>query len=165
MTDERDDPEADDRRLHERLARLTAAIPVDAYPGATAAARRAARRRRTLRVGLLAVGMVTLFTLGAVAGSLIMGRPSDSTGAFGRGGVLHCSGVDQLSPPTAAAWLSARGLVAHWQVEDRTARTSIQQDIPPDRGAIVAALELADSHLLILVERDRREPLPPRPCP
>ena len=165
MTDERDDHDPDDGRLRERLARLTAAIPVDAYPGATAAARRAARRRRTVRVGLLAVGMVMLFALGAVAGSLIMGRPSDSAGAFGRGGLLHCSGVDQLSPPAASTWLAERGLVAHWQVEDRTARTSVQQNIPPDQGAIIDALELADGHLLILVERDRLQPLPPRPCP
>jgi hypothetical protein len=94
-----------------------------------------------------------------------MGRPLDRAGAFGQGGLLHCSGVDQLAPPAAATWLAERGLVAHWQVEDRTARTSAQQNIPPDHGAIIDALELADGHLLILVERDRLQPLPPRPCP
>lgn len=165
MTDPLDEHDPFDDRLHARLDRLMSAIPVDPYPGATRTTRHAAQRRRTLRIGLLATGMVLLFALGTVAGSLIMGRPSDSSGAFARGGLLHCSGIDQLSPRSAATWLAGRGLSAHWQVEDRTERTSVQQDEPPDRGVIVDALELADGHLLILVARDRDEPFPPRPCP
>lgn len=164
MTDRFDDHDPFDDLLRGRLERLTAAIPVDPYPGASASIRRGARRRRTLRVGLLAAGMVLLFALGAVAGSLIMGRPSDSPGAFGEGAVLHCSGIDQLTPAQAATWLADRGLVAHWQVEDRSARTSEQQETPPDRGTITDALELADGHVLILVDLDRTEPLAPRPC-
>jgi hypothetical protein len=165
MTEPFDERDPFDALLHQRLDRLTAAIPVDPYPGASQTRRRAAHRRRSLRIGLLAAGMVLLFALGTVAGSLIMGRPSDSSGAFARGGLLHCSGIDQLPPSAAATWLAARGLVAHWQVEDRTAQTSEPQEEPPDRGAIIDALELADGHLMILVQRDRDEPFPPRPCP
>jgi hypothetical protein len=165
MSDPFDDHDPFDDRLRGRLERLTAAIPVEPDPGAARSARRAAQRRRSLRVGVLAAGMVLLFALGAVAGSLIMGRPSDSSGAFARGGLLHCSGIDQLPPPAAAAWLTDHDLVAHWQVEDRTAKTSVQQDAPPERGSITGALELADGHVLILVDVDLDRPLPPRPCP
>lgn len=165
MTDPLDDHDGFDDGLRGRLERLTAAIPVHSDPVSARAARRAAGRRRALRIGVLAAGMVLLFALGTVAGSLIMGRPSDSTGAFARGGLLHCSGLDQLPPPAAAAWLTAHDLVAHWQVEDRTAKTSVQQESPPDRGSITGALELADGHVLILVDVDLDRPLPPRPCP
>lgn len=165
MSEPFDERDPFDQVLHERLDRLTSAIAVDPYPRAAQTRRHAAQRRRTLRIGLLAAGMVLLFALGAVAGSLIMGRPSDSSGAFARGGLLHCSGIDQLPPPAAATWLASRGLVAHWQVEDRIAQTSVAQDDPPDRGVIIDALELADGHLLVLVQRDRDEPFPPRPCP
>lgn len=165
MSDPLGDRDPFDDLLRARLERLTAAIPVEplAVPGGRRP--RAAGGRRWLRAGALAIATLLLVSLGAVAAVVWIGKPSADSGAFARGGPLYCTGVDQLSPPDAERWLTDHDLTAHWQVEDRAAKTSVSQEEPPAHGSITDALELADGHVLVLVDLSRDEPLPPRACP
>ena len=165
MSDPLGDRDPFDDLLRARLERLSAAIPVEPLPvtGGSPRPRRPAGRR-WLRAAMLAVATLLLVSLGAVATVVWIGTPAAATGAFAEGGPLHCSGIDQLAPPDAERWLTAHGLTAHWQVEDREARTSVSQDAPPPRGSITDALALADGHVLILVDLSRDTPLPPKPC-
>lgn len=166
MSDPLGDRDAFDDQLRTRLERLTAAIPVEPLsPAGTRPRHRRPAGQRWLRAGLLAMATLLLVSLGAMATVVWIGTPTVATGAFAEGGVLHCSGVDRMTPPEAQRWLAQRGLTAHWQVEDRDARTSIAQEVPPQDGVITNALGLADGHILILVDRSRDEPGPPQPCP
>lgn len=149
-----------DDRLRSRLERLTAAIPVEPLVTMDASP-----RRRSLRVVLVAASMVILLSLGTTAAILEWNRPSARAGAFTPGGPLHCSGVDQMTPIQAAQWLAEHGLAARWQREDRSTGTTATTDDPPDRGAIIDALTLDPTTVLVLIDLGRTEPLAPRPCP
>ena len=164
MNDPARDPFED--RLRERLERLTLAIPVDP-PAMSARTDRAGApwRARSWRAIALTAALVALVSLGTAAVLLEIGHPSTSTSAFAAGEPLHCSGVDQLSPRDAAAWLADRGMEVRWQVEERAQRTFDHTAGPPDRGAIIDALALPDGTLLVLVDAGRDAPLPPKPCP
>jgi hypothetical protein len=153
-----------DDELLRRLERLTGAIPV-ADRRVTRVPTSVRRGRRPWRIALAAVGMLLVLALGTTAAILERDRPSSGPGAFAAGGLLHCSGVDQLSPPDAAAWLQARDFAVRWQVEDRSAGSSVLQDDAPDGGHIVDVLALDDGSLLVLVDLSRSEPPAPRPCP
>jgi len=158
-------PDPFDDKLRERLRRLTAAIPVE--PSSTPArppgpARWRPRSRRALAGAALLVAVISLGAAGAI---LTFGRPSVSSSAFAAGGPLHCSGIDQLAPPDAAAWLDGHHLRVRWQVEDRDEGSFQLMESAPERGAIVDALELDDGSLLVLVDARRDTALAPRPCP
>jgi hypothetical protein len=152
-----------DGQLRARLERLALAIPVDP-PGRRETAR-ARWRPRSWRASLGAGVLLLVVSLGAAATLIQIGHPASSSSAFAAGGPLHCSRLDQMTPPDAAAWLTAHGLRARWQVEDRAESSFAIVDSAPDRGVIVEALALSDGSLVILVDRSRDTPAPPHACP
>jgi hypothetical protein len=137
-----------DGQLRTRLVRLEAAAPAGAPPSLG----RVPRLRSRVGGIALAVAATLLVTGVAVGGiALVSNGVIGHEGLFNPGQPLHCSGVNEMSPSVAQQWLTDRGYIVTWQIEDQDARTSQQAAIPPTSGYIIEGV-LKGNQLTLVVE-------------
>jgi hypothetical protein len=143
--------------LAARLSALEARAPGRDYPPAL----RTARRPRWV-VGTAAAGLLVLAAAGTVgAGIVITGQQAQAVpGIENPGQPLYGANLECMSPPQAAAFLSAHGYRAVvWQVESgdpslgKTGVSSVQESTPPEHGFVVPAAVLGDGKLHIVIDQ------------
>jgi hypothetical protein len=144
-----------DTALHSRLGALEASVPISARPE-----HRRVRRRFSLgtTLGIAAACLLA----GAVTGSAVTNQVRSYPGLFGPDEIFHCSKLQEMAPPEAAAALAGLGYRVTWQVESPTEQTRLSE-VPPDEGFIVGGA-LVDGGLLVVVQTGPRGDWQPQPC-
>jgi hypothetical protein len=152
MHDKDLDPDLD-AALRDRLSHLEAAAPGALPPMLPAVTTRTHKLR-----GLgLALAAVVLIGGAATAGSVVFNNAIGRPGLFNAGQPLACTGVERMTPPEAAHWLSQHGYTVTWQIEARTggstkeSSTSTQSATPPQTGYVIDGV-LEGKHLTMVVE-------------
>ncbi len=148
-----------DTDLDTRLAALAARAPGRDDPPALTGGHRRGRFAIPVTVGpLLVMAMVATAAGGAVVAvnQLVRGYP----GIENPGQPLEGAGLECMSPPEAATYLTARGYAdVVWQVEagdaagSKGASTSVQQATPPQHGFVIPGAVLDDGKLHIVVDQ------------
>ena len=144
-----------DDDLRARLVALEARTPHPAGPPPLPAARRRSRRLAPIALApaLLILIVATAAAGGAVVANLAHGYP----GVENPGQPLAGANLECMSPPQAAAYLTARGYTnVVWQVETGPvggkSGGSVQQATPPDHGYVVPGAILGDGQLIMVVD-------------
>lgn len=134
-----------DTRLRTRLTTLEQSVVV----------RPSARSRRTSwlrRLGVVA-GAVVVVGAGA-AGATAVGRQvfeaEPAVGLFAPTGLLECSGVWDMTPEEAEAYLADRGYSVVWQIERPDADHPVVKDEPPKQGYIIEGVADGDEITLVV---------------
>ncbi len=138
-----------DSELDERLTQLEARVPSVNAPAIPA--RRQAQR---LVGGSLAGSILVLLAATTVVGGavIVSGAVRGGPGVENPGQTLHGAGLECMSPPEAAAYLTAHGFTdTIWQVE-RDGSASVQVSVPPEHGYVVPGT-IVEGVLLMVVDQ------------
>jgi len=151
----------DDAQLATRLAALEARAPAVAEPPSLASRRRRGRIALPVAMApLLALAVVaTAAAAAAVIGRLAEGYPGiENPGQPLAGAAMEC-----MDPPTAAAFLAARGFTrVDWQVETGTVQSadggkgsssSVHVTTPPAHGYVIPGSLLPDGTVIMVVDQ------------
>ena len=151
----------DDARLAMRLIALEGSAPAAAEPPPLAGGRR--RGRMALSVALAPV-LVLAAVATAAAGAAVIGRLAEGyPGIENPGQPLAGAAMECMSPPAAAAFLSAHGFGrVDWQVETGTVRSaaggkgvssSVHVAVPPAHGYVIPGSLLPDGTVIMVVDQ------------
>jgi hypothetical protein len=139
--------------LQARLAAMEARVPTP--PAPSLSPRRRAARTLPFAAGpaLALIAAATVIAGGAAIVRLAQGTP----GVENPGQPLAGAGLECMSPPEAAAYLTAHGFpTVTWQVEtgDATGKggSSTQSSRPPEHGYVVPG-SVVDGRLIMVVDQ------------
>ena len=146
-----------DTELDGRLAALADRAPAGAVPP-PAARRRSHRGPLGLSMTLAAVLVLAAVATAAAGAVVVQQLVAGAPGIENDGQPLHGASLECMTPPDAAAYLSARGYTAVvWQVEagdgTKGGGTSVQQSTPPAHGFVVPSSVLNDGRLHMVIDQ------------
>jgi len=152
-----------DRELGDRLAALESRVDAVAAPELQP------RRSRRMALSFVAAPLLILAVAGtAVAGIAIANQAHGAPGVENPGQPLYGARMECMTPPQAAAYISAHGITkVTWQVESdapaqpgsvKPGSTTVIQTAAPETGVVVPGA-IVDGTLLMVVDQRQGAPL------
>jgi hypothetical protein len=119
---------------------------------------RRGRRRFATPIALAGVLVLVVVASAAAGGAVVATLAQGTEGVQNPGQPLEGAQLECMSPPAAAAYLTAHGFTnVIWQVESGVAGektgASVQQANPPDHGYVVPGSILSDGKLYMVVDQ------------